>query len=134
MHYVYKLLDNITDEVIYVGETIQPDIRFRQHTRYDYPTRRAKFANIDCRIEIVETFQNRQDALEFEGQLKKQYGLEWVERANRTWIRKMTYEDAQEMRRLYSTGKYTYNDLIQLFPVNSTNSVWRIINNKTYNS
>jgi len=75
--YVYEIL-NQNDEVEYVGETIDPERRWGQHT-----TRlKSKFylRKYDCRMNIVAEFTNRKAALELEGKLKQQYGLKWEEK------------------------------------------------------
>jgi predicted GIY-YIG superfamily endonuclease len=133
-YHVYELVDATTGDVVYVGQTKRPKLRFAEHTKYDYPSRPAIFKDEDVEFRVVAVYDTKIEALNHEDMLKQQYNMERPERGNRTWIRKMTFEQAEEMRRLYATGDYTYGDLCEMFPVKSTNSAWRIVNHKTYTS
>jgi|TARA_R110000764_G_scaffold117926_1_gene205324 hypothetical protein len=127
---VYKIQEPTTKEVVYVGQTKRIKLRIAEHTKYDYPTRPAMFMGYEG--EVIEEDLTYTESLTREAYWKDHYGLEKTETADRTWIRKMDKAQADDMRSMYATGNYTYRELSEIFPVTSTNSVWRIINNKTY--
>tara|TARA_R110000744_G_scaffold46451_1_gene102666 strand:+ start:243 stop:641 length:399 start_codon:yes stop_codon:yes gene_type:complete len=127
---VYKIQEPTTKEVVYVGQTKRIKLRIAEHTKYDYPTRPAMFMGYEG--EVIEEDLTYRESLTREAYWKDHYGLEKTETADRTWIRKMDKAQADDMRSMYATGNYTYRELSEIFPVTSTNSVWRIINNKTY--
>jgi len=129
---VYKIVNPTSGEVGHVGQTKRIQLRIKEHTLYDYPSRPARF--VGWIGEVIEEGLTKIESLEREAYWKDYYGIEKTETANRTWIRKMDFDQAQEMRRLYATGDYTYHQLMEVFPVTSSNSVWRILNNKTYKS
>ena len=132
MYYIYKIIEPTSGDVVYVGQTKRLKLRIAEHTKYDYPSRPAKFINHT--VEVITTCETKEESLQLEFEYKQHYSLKSEERCNRTWIRKMDYEMAQEMRRLYATGDYTYQMLINMFPVNSSNSIYRILKNLTYTS
>ena len=94
---------------------------------------------------------SRSEARKLEKELKLHYGLEWTEGAggkiqgkitgkiygkiygkiNGESRRKLTMEDAREVRRLYATGEYYQQGLADLFGVAQTN-ISQIVRNKTY--
>tara|TARA_R110000764_G_C10804015_1_gene359370 strand:+ start:183 stop:584 length:402 start_codon:yes stop_codon:yes gene_type:complete len=129
---VYKIVEPTSREVVYVGQTKRIKLRIAEHTKYDYPSRPAGFLGHEG--VVIEEGLTKIESLVREAYWKDYYNLEKTESANRTWIRKMDFEQAQEMRALYATGNYTYADLIEIFPVNSSNSVFRVIKNMTYTS
>ena len=129
---VYKIIEPTSGEVVYVGQTKRLKLRIKEHTYYNYPSRPAKFLGYDSAV--IEDGLNKVNSLEREAYWKDHYNIEKTETANRTWIRKMNFEQAEEMRSLYATGDYTYADLIKRFPVNSSCSVFRILKNITYKS
>lgn len=54
--YIYKLVHNRTHEVLHVGETVQPKVRFYQHTKGNPKfAGHGKFKGIDCRMVIIES-------------------------------------------------------------------------------
>ena len=129
---VYKIVEPTTREVVYVGQTKRIKLRIAEHTKYVYESRPAKFLGHEG--VVLEEGLTKIQSLKREAYWKDVYNIEKTETANRTWIRKMDFNQAQEMRALYKTGDYSYADLIKMFPVNSTNSVFRILHNKTYKS
>jgi predicted GIY-YIG superfamily endonuclease len=69
-HYVYELF-NLVGTIEYVGETTTPKHRFNQHKSKD-----GKFHNrTDISMNIVEEFDNKKDAYNYQCQLQKQYGF-----------------------------------------------------------
>ena len=74
-HKVYQFINSI-GVVEYVGETIDPKRRFRQHVQC---INGRFYGRQDLIMNIVAEFDNRVDARALEGQLKLQYGLEWTE-------------------------------------------------------
>jgi predicted GIY-YIG superfamily endonuclease len=80
-YYVYELI-NLYGTVEYVGETIRPERRFIEHTKYKYENSNVfgKFyKRQDIFMNIVETFEDRKDARELEKILKNKYGIECTE-------------------------------------------------------
>jgi hypothetical protein len=79
---VYELINSI-GKVEWIGETSRElKQRFHEHVNKK-PTSSGigKFyGRTDLIINQVNSFDNRKDALEFEGKLKLQHGLEWTER------------------------------------------------------
>ena len=136
MKHVYVLKDQ-HGEVVYVGETKQPNYRFKQHTRYPKCDRNSngKFYGQNLTMEIVKSFVDPKDALAYEAKLKRQYGFEVTERK---WIpygpkktRKLTIEQAREIRAKYIPRKYTQDMLAKEYGV-SRIIIVGILNNKTY--
>ena len=81
-HKVYELI-NLYGTVEYVGETTNPKMRMYQHTKVSpgADTGAGKFyKRSDLIMHIVSEFEDRLEALAFEGQLKKDHGFEWTER------------------------------------------------------
>ena len=128
---VYKIIEPTSREVAYVGQTKRLKLRIAEHTKYDYPTRPAKFMGHDH--EVIESGLTKIESLEREAHWKDFYGLEKTETANRTWKRKITFEQAEEMRALYATGDYTFIMLKELYPL-SNNAISRILSRGSYKS
>lgn len=141
---VYELYD-IYGNVVYVGETKRTlQQRLRDHTKYKPGLKngKGKFYGHELTIYAVGYFTNRKLALQLEGQLKLQYGFEWTEKTrgqklgknkntkNGKVRRKLTYQDAIEIRSLYQSN-YSYHKLAELYQV-WPNSIVNIIKNKTY--
>ena len=79
---VYLLRNTNTGEVEYVGCSQNPKRRLYQHTRVKpiYSKGEGKFyGRTDLEIVVVKEFENKGDALRYEGKLKLQYGFEWTE-------------------------------------------------------
>ena len=78
-HSVYELI-NTLGSVEYVGVTNNPRYRFWQHTRRK-DGRHGQFLNrTDIFMNIVKETYDKKEALELEGKLKLEYGMEWTER------------------------------------------------------
>ena len=129
---VYKIVKPTSGEVVYVGQTKRIKLRIAEHTKYDYPSRPAKFLGYEG--EVIEEGLTKIESLEREAYWKDHYGIEKTETANRTWIRKMNFEQAQEVRAMYASGDYTYGDIMEKYKIKSTYTIFRILNNMTYNS
>jgi predicted GIY-YIG superfamily endonuclease len=79
-HYVYELI-NLYGSVEDVGETTRPKWRLYQHTKVKPEGGHGKYyGRQDLVMNIVDTFDNRSDALKLETELKLSYGLEPTER------------------------------------------------------
>ena len=79
---VYLLRNTNTGEVEYVGCTQNPKRRFFQHTKVKpiYSKGEGKFfGRKDLELVEVKEFEDKIDALKYEGKLKLQYGFEWTE-------------------------------------------------------
>ena len=74
-HSVYELI-NTLGSIEYVGVTNNPPYRFWQHTKR-YP---QFLGRTDVVMHIVKKFDNRSEALMYEGELKLEYGMEWTEK------------------------------------------------------
>lgn len=133
-YYVYEIYNSM-GTVEYVGETIDPKSRLKAHTR----RQNGKFyKRQDIAMYIVAEFTDRKVALELEGQLKQEHGLEWTERiwskrGSLFWksCRRLTMDQAKEIRSLYETRKYTDYILAQSYGV-SRNCIRQLLNKKTY--
>jgi predicted GIY-YIG superfamily endonuclease len=86
MYYVYVLM-NEYGIVEYVGETQNPNDRISKHktkphkNKYGDSFACGKFyGRDDIKMEIVKDFKTKDEAKEFEGQLKIELGFEWTER------------------------------------------------------
>ena len=83
-HYVYELI-NLMGTVEYVGVTYRPAARMYGHTKTkpskNNSNREGKFyGRQDLTMNIVAEYTDKKDALEHEGKLKLEYGMEWTER------------------------------------------------------
>jgi predicted GIY-YIG superfamily endonuclease len=79
-YYVYELI-NLYGTVEYVGETIRPNIRMKEHINSKPEFGNGKFyGRQDLVMNIVSVFDDRKKALELEEKLKKDYGMEITER------------------------------------------------------
>lgn len=70
MKYVYELID-IYGNVVYVGETKQPKLRFRQHRG----RKASQFYGRQIVMNIVGTYPNSKEAFAKQCELQKEYGL-----------------------------------------------------------
>ena len=79
---VYLLRNTNTGEVEYVGCTTNPAKRMYNHTKvspeYDGGVGMF-FGRTDLEMVPVKHFDDKLDALKYEGKLKKQYQMEWTE-------------------------------------------------------
>ena len=83
MEYLYTLV-NEYNNVEYVGITRVPKQRLRQHTRVKPSTTKSghgKFYGRDMSLEVVASYNTREEALLAEGRLKKELGMEWTEKS-----------------------------------------------------
>jgi hypothetical protein len=67
MNYVYEIT-NTDNQVIYVGETKDPDRRRSEH-------RRNRFKGIEIELTVVKEFNTKREAFNYQCELQKQYGL-----------------------------------------------------------
>lgn len=78
-YYVYELI-NLYGTIEDVGETKNPKVRMYQHIKKSpRPGNGKYYGRQDLIMNIVESFDNRQDALKLETELKISYGLEPTE-------------------------------------------------------
>lgn len=78
-YYVYLIKDKETDKVHYVGESVNPQRRFYQHTCKD-----GAFNRKDFYYEIHSEWKDRRASLSTEGFLKREHNLEHTE-STRCW-------------------------------------------------
>jgi predicted GIY-YIG superfamily endonuclease len=68
---VYELY-NLLGSIEYVGETMYPNRRFREHTK----SKTGKFyGRTDISMNIVKEFDNPKEAWDYQCKLQKEYGL-----------------------------------------------------------
>ena len=82
MYYVYELINHY-GTVEYVGESKNPYIRFRQHTKSKYEPHRSMgifHGRQDLILNVVSVYDNHKDALNLEAKLKKDYGFALTEK------------------------------------------------------
>jgi predicted GIY-YIG superfamily endonuclease len=89
MHYVYVLI-NECGVVEYVGRTETPIVRMRGHKQKPQVNKSGTsmgngqfYGRDDISMEIVKEFATKDEAKEYEGQLKIELGFEWTEKT--TW-------------------------------------------------
>jgi predicted GIY-YIG superfamily endonuclease len=76
---VYELINSI-GTVEYVGVTMNPEIRWRQHVISTPKAGNGMFhGRFDLSINIVKELNSRKEAMLEEGILKQSYGMEWTE-------------------------------------------------------
>lgn len=68
---VYRIKDQ-KDNVVYVGQTSNPNLRLKQHTTWQS----GKFYGECYSIEVVLEFNNKQDALLCESMMQQIYGFD----------------------------------------------------------
>jgi predicted GIY-YIG superfamily endonuclease len=82
LNYVYVLRNTTTDKIEYVGVSVEPDIRFKLHTRRKPGPlhRHGKFyKRTDIKMQIVGAHPNRNQALMMERHIKLAEGIEPTE-------------------------------------------------------
>ena len=133
---VYELQD-ATGTVIDVGYTHRPKVRMYEHTRKK-PTLKGcgrHYGRTDLTMVIVSEHLTRKEAALAETQLKSEHGFQPTERMNGPRMaklcRKLTMEQAQEIRSKYVPWEYTISKLAKEYGVSLMN-VHGIIHNKTY--
>jgi predicted GIY-YIG superfamily endonuclease len=84
--YVYELY-NLTGTIEHVGETINTERRFNQHTKW----KRGKFyGRTDISMNIVKEFDNLKEAWNYQCVLQKEYGLKTDSEAMSRYFSKET--------------------------------------------
>ena len=135
-HYVYELR-NSENQVEYVGYTTKPKSRLYQHTRV-LPGHNGSgkfYGRTDIILNIVHETHDKREATELEGKLKISHGFDWTERGCYSAIenrsRKLTHDQAIEIRSKYVPRKYTMMKLAKEYNV-SYKTVHQIIKEQTY--
>jgi len=72
-HFVYKIKENKTDKVVYIGETFQPTIRWNAHSKDIGPFPKGLYY-MDVIDEYV--FLSKKDAFNYQCVLQKHYGFQ----------------------------------------------------------
>ena len=135
--YVYELV-NLMGTVEYVGESLNPKKRLRQHTKTKPRAGVGSgkfFGRQDLILHIVAGFDNRKDAWEHQCNLQTQYGMESdliKNQQSACLSRKISKEIADLVREEYSKGNTTYRKLRAKYDLNQ-NTVHQIIHHQTYN-
>ena len=143
---VYEIINSL-GTIEWVGVSYRPEYRFGQHTRT--PSGRF-YSRQDLIINIVAEFNDRKNALELEEQLQIKYKLQ-TDRSKKGFKtgaassvsgkkngkilgrlkRKLTFEQAEEIRTIYANGNIFQKELAKRFGV-SRGIIAMIINNNTY--
>ena len=134
---VYELQDAI-GTVIDVGYTCRPEKRMYQHTKTKPGKGTGKYyGRTDLKMVIVSEHFTRKEAAQAEIALKSQHGLEPIEHLNGVrngkLNRKLTMEQAEEIRAKYVPWKYTLDKLAKEYGINSA-TVHGIIHYHYYKS
>lgn len=76
MKYVYELV-NLMGTVEYVGETKNPELRFKQHTKWKplKPGLGKFYGRTDIIMNVVKEFNNRKEAYDYQCKLQEEYNL-----------------------------------------------------------
>lgn len=69
-HNVYKLVNN-EGKIVYIGETLNPRVRFNLHV-----SKNGKFKREDVSMVIIKSFDNKSDAFNYQCELQLKYGLQ----------------------------------------------------------
>jgi len=133
-HYVYELI-NQQGVVEYVGTSINPKNRFKQHIKKKPSTRNNSdgrfYQRFDLQLIIIKSYDNSYDAYLEEGRLKLKYGFEWTEktRVEPSIIanRKLTLEDAKDIR----NSNLSKKELMEKYNIGYT-TLWKILTKKGY--
>ena len=153
MTYVYKIEEN--NEVVYIGETIHPDVRVYEHTQ----KRSGKFYKKDITFEVIAVFETKRQAYKYQIELQEQYGLvtdnektgfnsknnrdavvasrKGVDVSNlygdkiAKTLQKLSYEEAESIRYKYKHTKTSMPKLSREYNV-APSTIYKIIHNKTY--
>ena len=132
MYHVYQLLD-ATGDVVYVGKSNQPEVRFKQHTIVPPNPNNGHgmfYGRTDLALQVVASFETNAEALLEEGRIKKLQGMEWTERTVRH-RRVFTFEEAEEIREKYAKGGHTHRGLAKEYGV-VHGTIGKILRNKRY--
>ena len=124
-YYVYELYD-LNGSIVYVGDTITPERRLRQHTKH----KGGKFYGQNVFMNIVAEFETRPESYNHQCKLQKEYNLP-TDRDN-SGIQPNTQticppNIVEEIQSKYSTGNYTMRKLANEYNI-SYSTVNRIIN------
>ena len=136
-YYLYELI-NLYGTVEDVGYSSDPERRMYQHTKVKPgPTRPGTgrhYGRSDLSMVIVSEFSTRKEAAQAEIELKYQHGLPQPELINGFNVarRKLSIEQAQQIRAKYIPRKYTIKKLAKEYGV-AVRVIQLILNNKTYN-
>ena len=142
MTHVYELRDQ-QGNVVDVGMSKQLKVRLRQHT-FTKPTDANNgsgkwYGRKDLSIHSMSIWATRSEARAEEGRLKLHHGFKWTEQiASQKGgkllgqsNRKLTMEQAQEIKSKYIPYKYTYHRLAKEYGV-AVSAIRAIVHNQTY--
>jgi hypothetical protein len=75
--YVYELV-NDDGNVEYVGESINPEFRFKRHTHYK-PHKASNvgkfYGRNDLKLKIIKEFNSKKEAFQYQCELQSKYGF-----------------------------------------------------------
>ena len=142
-HKVYELI-NLYGTVEYVGKSVEPSHRYYRHVKCKpdpinpNSSKGLFYGRQDLTLNVLPfEFDNPRDAYILEAQTKRLHGLETTEENNASnWgkkSRKITMDQANELRYLYKTGNYTLQKLSEMFGLSNKSHASQIVNNKSYN-
>ena len=136
MVHVYELR-NANNQVEYVGISGNLISRLYEHTRRkpDGKGQGKFYGRNNLTLISVKTYNTRAEARQAETILKLQHGLEPTERNSASKLgkgnRKLTMEQAREIRKLYNTRSYTQSSLAKIY-ICTQACIHDIVNNKRY--
>ena len=117
-HFVYEI-QNLQNEVLYVGKTKNPRQRFYQHVKNKPSLGNGTFyGREDVKLVVVDKFYSSVEAFAKETELKLKYGFEVTERTTAAknvkarWINRSQIYD--EIRDLLDSEKYTYREIAEI--------------------
>lgn len=105
---VYLLRNTNTGEIEYVGCTQNPKQRMYNHTKVNpkYGGGVGMFyKRTDLEMVIVKEFDDKIEALDYEGKLKLQYGFEWTEIKNAKEFHVFSYKTKKLVGKYRSFNK-----------------------------
>jgi predicted GIY-YIG superfamily endonuclease len=135
MTHVYELRDG-DQVVVYVGESKDPTHRLYRHTKCKPGMGKGRFyGRTDITMNIVKSFEDRKEARQYEKYLQEKNNLLRTEdkafRLRTMRDRKLTWEQAQEIKVLYVPGQTTLHGIAEQYGV-TRNVISSIIRGDTY--
>ena len=131
MVHVYELR-NATGKVEYVGTSHHPNQRLNEHTKRSTG---LFYKRSDIVMYVVTGYETRKVAVQAEKELKIKNGLEPTEftcgQNTCKKLRKLTMQQAEEIRDLFATGNYTKNQLGKQYNITGR-SIGSIVRKETY--
>jgi len=131
-HFVYEI-QNLQNEVLYVGKTKNPRQRFYQHVKITPRLGNGTFyGRDDVKLVVIQKFYSSQEAGIFETELKTKYGFEVTERTTGAkngkhyWLNQPGRSEALKLiKDMLAQGKYTMAEIAEASGYSGT-TVYRV--------